>query len=260
MNAGPAILAVLIVLYAGLALWLGRWSISLPIVFVAAGAVLGPAGAGLLALAPQAHGVQALAELALALLLFADASTLDLRQVRADARPPLRLLAFGLPLTIGLGAAVGLGLFPGEGLAFAALLGAILAPTDAALGLPLFNNPRVPVRIRRALNVESGLNDGIATPFVTLFLAFAVATEAHAEGGWLATALGEIAIAVLAGAAAGALGGRFLRLTARRGWTAGGGAEQIAILGLGLAAYFGAVAAHGNGFIAAFSGGIVFSA
>ena len=70
---------------------------------------------------------------------------------------------------------------PQEGLAFACLLGAILAPTDAALGLPIFNNPRVPVRIRRALNIESGLNDGIATPFVLLFLAFAAATEEQAS-------------------------------------------------------------------------------
>jgi sodium/hydrogen antiporter len=144
-------------------------------------------------------------------------------------------------------------------LAFACLLGAILAPTDAALGLPIFNNPKVPVRIRRALNIESGLNDGIATPFVLLFLAFAAATEEQASGGWLTTAVSEIALAVLAGAAIGAVGGWLLTQTTRRGWTSGG-AEQLAILGLALAAYLGSIAIGGNGFIAAFVGGMVFRA
>ena len=95
---------------------------------------------------------------------------------------PARLLGIGLPLTLVCRRAVAWLLLPQEGLAFACLLGAILAPTDAALGLPIFTNPRVPVRIRRALNVESGLNDGIATPFVLLFLAFATAAETQAHG------------------------------------------------------------------------------
>ena len=223
MNEGLALLAVLIVLYSGLALWLGRWSISMPIVFVAAGFVLGPGGTDILPLSPETEGVKQLTELTLALLLFADASTLNLRQVRDDAQLPLRLLTIGTLLTIALGTVLGLGLLPGEGLALAALLGAILAPTDAALGLPLFNNPQVPVRIRRALNVESGLNDGIATPFVTLFLAFAVATRG-ARRGRLADARrwSRSRSAVLVGAAAGALGGWFLAQAARRGWTSGG--------------------------------------
>ena len=102
--------------------------------------------------------------------------------VRDDAGLSGRLLSIGLVLTIAAGAVVALILHPQEGLAFACLLGAILAPTDAALGLPIFNNPKVPVRIRRALNIESGLNDGIATPFVLLFLAYAAATEGQASG------------------------------------------------------------------------------
>jgi NhaP-type Na+/H+ or K+/H+ antiporter len=92
-------------------------------------------------------------------------------------------------LTIALGTFVAFVLLPGEGLAFAALIAAILAPTDAALGLPIFTNPLVPVRIRRALNVESGLNDGIATPFVSLSIAFAVSTNEQTANNWLLTAL-----------------------------------------------------------------------
>ena len=149
---------------------------------------------------------------------------------------------------------------PQEGLAFACLLGAILAPTDAALGLPIFNNPRVPVRIRRALNIESGLNDGIATPFVLLFLAFATATtESQGSGAWLSHALIEILLALVAAVVVGFAGGKLLAYATRREWTSGV-SEQLAILGLALAAYFGSLAIGGNGFIAAFAGGIVFRA
>ena len=260
MTTGFAIFAVLIVLYAALAVKLGRWSITMPMVFVAIGFLLGPSGVGILAISPQTEMVKRLTEITLALLLFADASTLKLEDVRDDAALSGRLLTIGLVLTIAAGAVVALILHPGEGLAFACLLGAILAPTDAALGLPIFNNPKVPVRIRRALNIESGLNDGIATPFVLLFLAFAAATEAQASsGGWLSNALVEIALAVAAGVAIGAFGGWLLTQTTRRGWTSSG-AEQLGILGLALAAYSGSLAIGGNGFIAAFVGGIVFRA
>jgi sodium/hydrogen antiporter len=259
MDAGLAVLAGVIVLYGAVALRLGRWSVSMPIIFVAVGYLLGSGGIGLLAIAPTAESIRTLAELTLAVLLFADASTLHLQQVRKDARLPLRLLTVGLVLTIGVGTVVGLGLLPAEGLALAALLGAILAPTDAALGLPIFNNAKVPVRIRRALNVESGLNDGIATPFVALFLSFAVASEGHAQSNWLVGALAEIGIGVVVGIIAGALSGWLMTQTARRGWTSGG-TEQIAILGAALMAYFAAVALQGNGFIAAFIGGLVFGA
>jgi NhaP-type Na+/H+ or K+/H+ antiporter len=193
----------------------------------------------------------------LALLLFADAATLDFRQVRDDARLPARLLLIGMPLVIALGALVAYGLFPGEGLGFALLLAAVLAPTDAALGLPIFNNPRVPVRIRRALNVESGLNDGIATPLVALFIALALAPESQETSGWLLSALGEIGVGVGAGVAAGLLGGWLFAAAEKRGWTATAG-EQIGNLALALCAFWAAKALGGNGFVAAFVGGILF--
>src|SRR5437763_6670622 len=259
MMPGLAILSTLIVLYGAVALRLGRWSISMPMVFVAVGFLLGPGGTGILHVSPQTEVVKTLTEITLGLLLFTDASTLNLRQVRADVYLPLRLLTIGLPLTIGLGTVLAWGLLPAEGLAFAALLGAILAATDAALGLPIFTNKAVPVRIRRTLDVESGLNDGIAPPFVTLFLAVAVATEEHARGGWLATALLQIVLAVVVGTMAGIIGGWLLMQSTRRAWTSGD-SEQMAILGLGLAAYFGAAAVGGNSFIAAFTCGIVFAA
>jgi NhaP-type Na+/H+ or K+/H+ antiporter len=259
MSFGVGILAILIFAYGALAVKLGRWSVTMPMIFVAAGYLLGPGGMNLLQISPRTEGMKTLTEVTLALLLFADAATLDLRQVRRDPTLIARLLGIGMPLTMLFGAACFLGFFPWEGLAFAALLGAILAPTDAALGLPIFNDPKMPVRIRRALNVESGLNDGIATPFVMLFIAFAVAVEAHSHGNWLSSALLEIAIALFVGAAVGIAGGWLLTKAADRGWTAGT-SEQVAVLGLALSAYFGSLMLHGNGFIAAFSGGIIFSA
>ena len=163
-----AVPSPLVLLYTAFAAWLGRFSITMPMVLVFAGAVTGPGALGLLDIPVTARGAEIVTEMTLALLLFADASTLNL--ARCDGMPSSdRLLAIGLPLTVLLGALAAYVLFPDEGIGFALLIGAILAPTDAALGLPIFTDPRVPMRIRRALNIESGLNDGIATPLVTLF-------------------------------------------------------------------------------------------
>jgi NhaP-type Na+/H+ or K+/H+ antiporter len=257
MSVDLAILAALVALYALVAAKLGRWSITGPMVFVLIGFLLGPRVLGVLVLSTQAELVTTLTEITLALLLFADASTLNLRQVREDEQLPVRLLTIGMLLTLAFGTLIALVLLPGEGLAFAALIAAILAPTDAALGLPIFTNPLVPVRIRRALNVESGLNDGIATPFVTLFLAFAISTQAHAAQNWLLTALGAIALGVAIGALIGAGGAWLLTQAHTRGWTSDA-MKRLAILAVGLTAYFGAVLLQGNGFIASFVAGITF--
>jgi NhaP-type Na+/H+ or K+/H+ antiporter len=87
-------------------------------------------------------------------------------------------------------------MFPGIGWAAAALVATILAPTDAALGLAVVTNRSVPMRIRRALNVESGLNDGIATPFVTLFIAAVAAKESLGNTAWGLEALKQIGLAM----------------------------------------------------------------
>jgi NhaP-type Na+/H+ or K+/H+ antiporter len=193
----------------------------------------------------------------LALLLFADAATLDLKKVRRDSELPKRLLLIGMPLTILVGALAAYGLFPGEGIAFALLLGAILAPTDAALGLPIFTNPRVPAVIRRGLNVESGLNDGIATPFVTLFIAFTVSESESIHGSWLHDALTEIGLALVVGAVVGVAGGWLFAQAVKKDWTTVTG-QQVGNLALALGAYWAALSVGGNGFIAAFVGGLMF--
>ena len=256
---GLTILAVVVVAYTLVASRLDRWWITGPMVFVAAGVILGPGGLDVLPLSLNDETVLTITELTLALLLFADASTVRLRDVEGDTGLPRRLLFVGLPLTIAAGALLAYLVFPEVGWAAAALLATILAPTDAALGLAVVTNKAVPVRIRRALNVESGLNDGIATPFVTLFIAIVAAEEALGETAWGLEALTQIGLAILAAVVVGYLGGRLLALANDRGWTSGV-SEQIAILALALLAYQGSVTVGGNGFIAAFAGGILFGA
>jgi NhaP-type Na+/H+ or K+/H+ antiporter len=117
-------------------------------------------------------------------------------------------------------------------------------------------NPAVPARIRRLINVESGLNDGIATPFVLVALAGA---QAAGHGGGPGEAIAELAVGLAVGAAVGVAGGWLVRLARRRGWVAEGFAGS-AVLGLAVCAYASALALHGNGFIAAFVGGLAFGA
>jgi len=260
IESGLAVFVVLLAIYGGIGILLGRWSITMPMVFVIIGVVLGVYGLNWLPIRPGDEAIRVLTEITLALLLFADASTIDFSRLRHDAGMPLRLLGGGLPLTMALGALIAWLFFPTQGLGFALLLAAILAPTDAALGLPIFINPNVPGRIRRALNVESGLNDGIATPFVTLFIALAVAEEgALPTGGWLSGALMQLALAVIVGTAVGVVGGKLLELAHERKLTYGA-PLQFAVLALALAAYLGSIALGGNGFVAAFIAGIVFGA
>jgi sodium/hydrogen antiporter len=252
-----AILAAAFAVYGLLAARLDRWSITAPMVFVAIGVVVGSGGLHVTDVERGARAVTLIAELTLGVLLFADASTVRLRDVEEDASIPIRLLALGLPLTLVLGTVVAWAVFPDEGWAAAALIAAILAPTDAALGLGIFTNRSVPARIRRALNVESGLNDGIVTPFVTLFLALVLAEEGKGRADWLTQATIDIALAVVVALAVGALGGAFARHAVARGW-ATPTSSALTVTALALLAYAGAVAIGGNGFVAAFAGGLVF--
>jgi sodium/hydrogen antiporter len=256
---GLTALAAVVVIYTLVASKLDRWWITAPMVFVAAGAIIGPGALNVLPFSLNTETILTITELTLALLLFSDASTVRLRDVEGDASLPNRLLFAGLPLTIVAGTLVAHLMLPGVGWAVAALIATILAPTDAALGLAVVTNPAVPVRIRRALNVESGLNDGIATPFVTLFIAVVAAEEDLGDHAWGLEALQEIALALVAAVVVGYLGGKLLLLANDRGWTSDV-SEQITILALALLAYGGSVAIGGNGFIAAFAGGLLFGA
>jgi len=191
------------------------------------------------------------------LVLFTDAIRIDLRVLRHQAELPGRMLIIGLPLTIAAGTAAAVLLIPGLGLIEAALLAAVLAPTDAALGQAVVSDRRLPVRIRQTLNVESGLNDGIAVPVVTVLLAVAIAESAGGASDWAGLAARQVGFGVLAGIGAGAIGGRLLDHRAAAGRVEGV-YRQLATIAIAVAAFALAGVVGGNGFIAAFVAGLAF--
>jgi sodium/hydrogen antiporter len=251
-----AIVTALVFLWGALSARLERLDLTAPIVFVIAGLALTHGPLAPLGFTPENAQIKALAEITLVLVLFADASRVGLHEMRTDLGLYLRLLGIGLPLTMALGTLLAL-MLPGDSSIWLALLvGAALAPTDAALGAGMMANPVVPSRIRRLINVESGLNDGIATPVVLVALAGAAATG-HGGPAPLATAVAELALGVAVGAVVGGAGGLAIQVARQRGWAAEGFAGS-AVLALAVCAYACALALHGNGFIAAFSGGLAF--
>ena len=254
-----AIVAALVFAWGALSARLERFDVTAPITFVLAGLLLTHGPLAALGYAPSHDVVKTLAEVTLVLVLFSDASRVGLRDLRTDMGLCVRLLAIGLPLTIGLGTLLALAM-PGVTSPWLALLvGAALAPTDAALGAGMMVNPAVPVRIRRVINVESGLNDGIATPFVLVALA-GVQHSGHTGGlGPAGAAAAELALGVAVGVVVGAVGGYLVKVASGRGWVAGSFAGS-AVLALAVCAYASSLALHGNGFIAAFVGGLAFRA
>ena len=226
--------------------------------FVGFGLLVGPKALDGIDMSSTGSVVRILAEATLALVLFSDASRVDLSHLRRAVGVPLRLLAVGLPLTILLGAVAAAVLFGELTAAEAVILGIVLAPTDAALGQAVVTEPRVPQRIRQGLNVESGLNDGICVPL--LFAAVAVADlESDISGGRSTARLlfEEIGYGVAGGVIAGVAIAVIIRAAGRRDLIATQWYPVIPAAGAGLA-YGIASALGGSGFIAAFVAGVVF--
>ena len=230
------------------------------ILFGVVGLLVGPKVLGEIDVESSSSTVRTLAEATLALVLFCDASRIDLGQLRREAGVPRRLLGIGLPLTIALGAVAAAVIFDQLSIEEAVILAIVLAPTDAALGQAVVTEPRVPQRIRQGLNVESGLNDGICVPL--LFAAVAVAdVESEISHGRSAGTLllEEIGYGVVGGVAAGLLIAAIVIYAGRRDLIAPQWRQVIPAAGAALA-YGIAVGLHGSGFIAAFVGGMVFRA
>ena len=251
------ILSFAVLGYAMVSERLAMSPISAPIVFTTVGLVLGTGGFGWFDLEVDGEAVAILVEATLVLLLFTDAIRIDLHVLRREAALPGRLLGIGLPLTIVLGALGAALLIPNISTVEAILLAAVLAPTDAALGQAVVSDHRLPVRLRQSLNVESGLNDGIAVPVVTVVLAIAVADEAGSSADWAELAAKQVGFGVLAGVAVGALGGRLLDSRVKAG-AVEGIYRQLATISIAAAAFALAGLLDGNGFIAAFTAGLAF--
>ena len=228
-----------------------------PMVFVIAGFLLSGPGLGLVHFELDQHTLKLLLEVTLVLVLFSDAARIDLGRLRREYAIPRRMLLIGMPLTIVIGTGVAY-LMP-LGLTFceAALVAAILTPTDAALGQVVVSSEKVPEPVRLGLNVESGLNDGIALPVILVLASIASALATHDNQEWLLFAVKQLTLGPLCGIAIGAAGAWLIRQANARDWVSASGEGIISLCIAGLC-FIVAEAMQGNGFIAAFTGGMVF--
>lgn len=259
MDGSMILVVSLLVLAFGLvSKRLERGSVTPAMVFVAFGIIVGAPDVDLIH-DTGSGAVHVFAELTLVLVLFTDAARIDLAVLRRSYHLPVRLLAIGMPLSIALGTAAALLIFPAFSFFEAALLAAILAPTDAALGQSVISDRRVPVRIRQALNVESGLNDGIALPIVLVLAVCAEAAARHEMAPWARITAQQLIVGPVVGVAVGYLGGSAVHRASRTSWM-NRNYEQLAGLALALVAFAGAERVGGNGFIAAFVAGLTLGA
>lgn len=254
-GAAIAVMAGLVFGYALLARRLTLANVTAPMLSLLAGVLI----FAVTGIELDATIVHVIAELTLVTILFHDASTVKLSQLRHDPGIPSRLLLIGFPLALLATFAVTIGLLPGVGVAGAWLLAASITPTDAGLGAPTVLNPAVPTRVRRGLNVESGLNDGLATPIVLLALS-ALATEAgESTPGILKVGVVPILLALAVAVGVGLAAAWTLDRSRIHGLSGHRG-RAIATLSLPLLMFGLADVVGANAFIAAFVGGLVFGA
>jgi NhaP-type Na+/H+ or K+/H+ antiporter len=251
------VIGTLLFLYAAVSKRLSTTLVTGPMLFVTVGLIIGSSGLGVLDVEIDAEAITLLFEATLALVLFSDAATINSSNWRKEAPIPGRLLSWGLLLTIVFGTAAAMVIFTDIDLWAAGLIAVILAPTDAALGQAVISNPRVPQSIRQALNVESGLNDGIALPIILVLLSAAEESASGISFGTLMSFIGqELLIAAAVGIAIGWIGATILVRAAKRGWVSPLWL-QIGTLSLAAAAYSLAVMWGGSGFIAVWLAGLV---
>ncbi len=255
MDVNLLVVALAVLAFGVLAGRLSGTSVTMPMIFTGAGLLLGSSVLGILDLGVGSDVVSALAEATLVVVLFTDASRMELRTVLRQHSLALRLLVLGLPLAIAVGLGAGALLLPAVPLATLVVLAVVLAPTDAALGQSFVSDDSVPARVRQTLNVESGLNDGLAVPFLTIALDLALRQTA-APSSYAGLLLQLVGLGIAAGIATGWLGGRLLEWSAARDWTTPT-AQRLATIALAAIAYAGAELVGGNGFVAAFTAGLV---
>jgi len=250
LGVGAAALGI----YALVSRRLSRSIISGPMFFAAVGFVAVAVGLGEEPTGDVTGVATVALEMTLALVLFTDAMATKISPGRDQAELPSRLLGFGMPLIILTGAVVAAVLFPEFDLVGVAIVATVLAPTDAALGAPVVSNTRVVARIRGALNIESGLNDGIALPFLLFFIAIGEAEDGANLFSLLFSAIG---IAVIVGIGIGWVSARLIIASSERGWLQPIW-RQIAVVTVPVVAYVVADELGGSGFIATFVGGLIF--
>lgn len=251
-----AVIAVVVIVFALFSRLFTKYSVSAALLFMVVGIMIGERGAGLLDTDIALTAVALLAEVTLIIVLFTDAAKVHIMRLLSQSSIPVRMLLVGLPLTVIAGTFTASWLFPALTMAQCALLAAILTPTDAALGQAIVTNKNVPLRIRQSLNVESGLNDGLMLPAITILAALSYVATSHSLG--IHFVASQIGFGVASGLVIGLVGAWSIRWAEQvdvmsRQWKA------AAILAIAVVAFSVAHVVHGNGFIAAFIAGMCFA-
>ena len=253
-----AIFALLISGYSLIAGRLERTALSGPIVFVVCGFLMGPLALGWFDGDVERTEFRVLADLTLALILFIDAANADFEVLKRQFRIPSRMLLLGLPSVIFLGTVTAAFLFSNLSLFEAAILGTILAATDAALGKAVITNKTVPKQIREGLNIESGLNDGLCVPILFVFRALALGnSEGSSNMLALTLVFQELGIGVVVGLGLTAIVTLAMKWCRDQGWYSDIW-KQVTVVMLAIACFSVAQSLHGSGYIAAFIGGLLF--
>lgn len=255
-NVTFLIIALLFILLGLISKKIKHSIITAPMVFVLIGLLFGSDIFGIIDINFDSKTIRIIAELTLVLVLFSDASRIQVKTLVKEHNIPLRLLTIGLPLTMVLGSALCFWLFEGLSIWQAAIVGIILTPTDAALSHSVVGIKEVPVRVRQSLNIESGLNDGLVVPFLIVFLSYANVFEKNMSlGKWFILLLSNILVGIIIGIIIGYVGGKIFEKSIQKKWTSST-FSKIATIALALLAYASAQLLWGNGFIAAFVAGI----
>lgn len=234
-----------------------RSIITAPMVFVTIGFFVAFFSLDLLHESINAPYVKIIAEVTLMLVLFADATTLNLKRLVRERRLPMRLLGIGLPLTMILGALIAVALFPEERLWVLILMALILSPTDAALGQAVVTSKDVPEKVRQTINVESGLNDGFALPPILICIAILSEAENLTTTYWLSFVAKQFVYGPVIGGLVGWGAGRLVEYASARGWM-NHTFQQLTSLALAILSFTLAEWVHGNGFIATYFAGMFF--
>lgn len=256
----PFLLSALLILIYGLFSHVSeRLPITAPMVFVSVGILVSPLGFGLYEVHVNAQAIKMLAEITLVLVLFIDATEINFSDLKKrQSHIPLRLLGIGLPLTILLGFITGVVLFEQMDLLVIALVALILSPTDAALGQAVIKSKLLPDAVKQPISVESGLNDGIVLPpiFVCMaVLASGVAASEQTENNWWYFLTLQLTLGPLIGGLVGWAGGWLIETASSKNWMSPV-FQRLSALSLAVLCFAFAEMVHGNGFIAAFIGGM----
>ncbi len=232
-----------------------RSFLSLTAAFVVAGFLLGQGGIGVLDLDPTSDFVQGLAVVALVLILFRDGLEVEQEMLQKAWHLPLRKLVLAMPLTCVLVALITHTVTDLDWTE-SFLVGALLSPTDPVLSSAVVTNPRVPRMVRHSLNLESGLNDGLALPAV---LAFSAAAAADTDFVWYEFVVQDVGLGLVTGLVVAFVASKLMPKTTALGQEVSPHQKSMFGLGVAFAAYGAAtLPPEGNGFIAVFVAAIAF--